>query len=177
MYWKDYYPNYKKMYPDEEITPEVLETLRKSDRQLQRFDYDIKRKKPIYRNELTGAPAKHGDPGAILVDFKPGREVSLDVLLESSEKPFDYAVNEYADPLNVILAKERNDELYRCLALLNNEERRLIDALFFVGMTETEYAHLIGRRQSSVNERKKAILKKIRKNYWNQTDNLPVSTP
>ena len=177
MYWKDYYPNYKKLYPDEEITPEVLKTLRKTDRQFQRFDYDLKRKRPVYRNESTGAPAKQGDPGAILVDFEQGREVSLDMLLESGEKTFDYAVNEYGDPLNVVLAKERNDELYRCLALLNNEEHRLVDALFFVGMTETEYANSIGRRQSSVNERKKVILKKIRKNYWNQSDNLPVLTP
>ena len=43
-YANKYYPDYKKLYPGVEITPEVLATLRASDRQMRRFEEELKAK-------------------------------------------------------------------------------------------------------------------------------------
>ena len=41
-YANKYYPDYKKLYPGVEITLEVLATLRASDRQMRRFEEELK---------------------------------------------------------------------------------------------------------------------------------------
>ena len=48
------------------------------------------------------------------------------------------------------------------MASLTDEERSLIDALFFVGMTEREYAARIGIAQKNVNARKQRVLEKLK---------------
>lgn len=77
-------------------------------------------------------------------------------------------INEYADPFNEIVKKERYAELYHCIALLSLKERKLIYALFWQEMSETDYAKLIGRQQSSVNEMKHRILAKLKKKLKNK---------
>ena len=41
-YTNKYYPAYKKLYPGVEITPEILAVLRASDRQMRRFEEELK---------------------------------------------------------------------------------------------------------------------------------------
>lgn len=52
--------------------------------------------------------------------------------------------------------------LERAIASLTDDERDLIDALFFEGMTEREYAAKIGIAQKNVNARKQRILEKLK---------------
>ena len=163
--YSKFFPNYGKLYPGTHIPPEVLEAAKKSDRQIKHFEYDLKTGKPIYRNNVTGALTDKSDPDAIIADQTDGREISLEMLLESGEKAVTEAIDIYANPLSAVLKKERYDELYRCLALLAPEERKLIDALFFKNMTENQYAKSIGRGQSSVNEMKHRIFAKLRKSF------------
>jgi DNA-directed RNA polymerase sigma subunit (sigma70/sigma32) len=59
------------------------------------------------------------------------------------------------------------EKLRKCITLLREAERELIEALFFVnggdGMTEREYAVKYGVPQQTVDDRRRVILRKLRK--------------
>ena len=61
-----------------------------------------------------------------------------------------------------MIRAEDNRRLYQALDELNVEERLLIDALFFSGITEGELAARLGVTQQAVSKRKKRLLKKLR---------------
>ncbi|MDR2558625.1 MAG: hypothetical protein LBC86_03645 [Oscillospiraceae bacterium] len=164
--FKKYNPNYGNLYPNVAIPEEVLKALRKSDRRLRYYEYDIKCGKPVYFNNTTCTRTDKRDLDRIEAESEQGVETSLDAYLELGEKSISSIINEYANPLYVLLKKEEARELYRCLGLLKPKEIKLINALFFKNMTETEYANVIGRSQSSVNEMKHRILSKLRANFY-----------
>ena len=159
-------PSYKKLCPEQELDPELIKAIQHFDRQEKRFEYDIKHGAPVYRNASTGAITDSHDPNAILADYGPSCEISLDLLLEDVEKTFDYVIDDFSDPLEIVIKREQYCELHRCIDLLPLTERNLIIALFFMGMTETEYASWVGRSQSSVNERKHRAFAKIKAHFW-----------
>jgi RNA polymerase sigma factor (sigma-70 family) len=161
--YSKFFPNYAKLYPGVELSPEVLKAAKKSDRQIKRFEYDLKTGKPIYRNSVTGALTDKSDPDAIIADRTDGREISLEMLLESGEKAVADAIDVYSNPLAAVLKKERYEELYRCLGSLPADDRDLIDALFYKDLTEAEYARRIGKTQQAVNKAKIRILAKLKK--------------
>ena len=55
------------------------------------------------------------------------------------------------------------DKLHRCIGQLPREDRALIQALFFDGLSEREYATDIGLSQKGINKRKRRILCKLLK--------------
>ena len=55
------------------------------------------------------------------------------------------------------------EKLYQSLEFLDNDERILIDALFFQGMSEREYASVLGVYPNAVHKRKTRILEKLKK--------------
>jgi DNA-directed RNA polymerase sigma subunit (sigma70/sigma32) len=67
----------------------------------------------------------------------------------------------------VVEALLMTEKLRKCVALLREAERELIEALFFVnggdGMTEREYAAQYGVPQKTVDDRRRIILRKLRK--------------
>lgn len=54
------------------------------------------------------------------------------------------------------------DALVRALAELTDDERRLIEALFFHGLSERAAAELYSTTQQAVNKRKRRVLNKLR---------------
>jgi RNA polymerase sigma factor (sigma-70 family) len=56
-----------------------------------------------------------------------------------------------------------SEELHRCLNLLPDTERELIDALFFGGMTEREFSAVSGIPQQTIHSRKMRIIAKLKK--------------
>jgi len=54
------------------------------------------------------------------------------------------------------------EELVRCLTLLTGDERALIQALFYKGLTEREYAKIIGLSKTALHSRKIKVLAKIK---------------
>jgi DNA-directed RNA polymerase specialized sigma24 family protein len=145
------------------MSPEQLNAARKSDRKMKYLEYDLKHGKPIYRNYETGAICGRSDPKATIADETPGREMSLDVLLESGEKAVGQIVDEYGNPLIVLLKLEKYANLHRCLAMLAPDERKLIDAMFWQDMTDAQYAAQIGVPRRTVNYRRHCVLYKLRK--------------
>lgn len=44
-----YHPDYKKLYPEIELRPEILTVLKRSDRKMEYIDVDLKTERFIYR--------------------------------------------------------------------------------------------------------------------------------
>jgi len=136
--FKNYRPDYSTLYPKVTIPSAVLTALRKADRVEFHFEYEIKNGKPIYCNSATGKRTDNHDPDRIKADAEKPREVSLDEYLEKGETILAGMIDNYADPLHLLLQKELYRELYRCLRALKPHEQKLIYALFFVDITECE---------------------------------------
>ena len=54
-------------------------------------------------------------------------------------------------------------KLFDCLSMLTEDERELINAIFFYGMTEREYAVQKGVYHNAIHKKKIRILKKLKK--------------
>ena len=67
------------------------------------------------------------------------------------------------DVLDTVANKIAVDKLHQCLDLLSEDERNLINAIYFNGITEREFAKVQGVSQVAVHKRKHRILKKIKK--------------
>ena len=85
----------------------------------------------------------------------------------ASELHGDYEdFHEFADETDVADDAVKLIMLQRLRVCMNNlteEERELISALFFYGMTEREYAACIGQTQQNINKKKLRILCKLHK--------------
>lgn len=89
-------------------------------------------------------------------------EISYDVLANDKFNGEDILVDL---ELNVEELVEKNlarEQLYEALRMLNSEERQLIQAMFFEGKTEREYAKQQGIYPNAVHKKKKRILEKLR---------------
>jgi RNA polymerase sigma factor (sigma-70 family) len=148
------------MYPGIEIDSETLKALKECDRKAEYMERDLKRNR--YLRDKKGAVVLDGNGQPIEL---PERETSFEVLYEAGY-PLPLEIPSAEDEL-IKAESSETDTLYRCLDLLKPNERELIDALFFTeggrGMTETEYARMLGVKQQSVNERKRRILSKLKK--------------
>lgn len=138
--------DYSKLYPGVDISHDVLDVLKKSDRKMKYMELDLKQETPIR------------DEDGLMVGLAPSREDSLDRLLE-----LDKQFPDDADLIMQVLQQIEAEALYRALAILTDDERALIDALFFEGLTEQEYAVQIGLSQKGINKRRTKILAKLKK--------------
>ena len=63
---------------------------------------------------------------------------------------------------DMALAKELLEQLHRCIQMLPKAERDLIQAIYFDGMSDREYANKIGKSQPAVSRRHKKTLSKLK---------------
>lgn len=143
-----YHPNYQKLYPGVELTPEVMEILKQSDRKQEYMEVDLKSETFLQ------------DQNARIARFIPSREDSYDRLCDEEMIGF---------PSSEVLPEDEaihNDELERlrkARAILQPDEQALLKALFDDGLSEREYAKQLGISQKAVNKRwhkVRSILKK-----------------
>lgn len=140
-----YRPNYEILYPGVEIPPDVLDFLKKSDMRMEYEDYHRKRERVV----------KDSDGN---INVLPSLEDSLDRLLEAYKQfPADMP-----SPEEIFLDSAEIETLHHCVALLDKDEQRLIEALFNNGMTVREYAAASGLSKSKVDRDKKKILDKLK---------------
>jgi RNA polymerase sigma factor (sigma-70 family) len=64
---------------------------------------------------------------------------------------------------DLAIAKELLDQLHRCIDMLPQAERELIKAIYFDGMTDTDYSKKVKRSQQIVSYNHKRILSKMKK--------------
>ena len=139
---KKYYPDYAALYPDTPIHPKVIKALRESDQKMKYMEYDLKRERP--KKDKIG----------VVVGLIPSREDSYERLLEA-DKQF---AGSAPSPEDVFSADEDIRALHEALASLDPEDRALIEALFFDGRSEREYARQIGKSRGAVCHHKRRIL-------------------
>ena len=143
-------PNYRKMYPT--ASEEVIEVLRQGERRLRYLEYDIK----VERFVL--------DETKQVAFFIPSREDSLERLIEAEEQFVDEETNVEEMAIKTVMV----EQLRETMALLNADEIEMINALFYQGFSEREYARKVGIPQKTINDRKMRILHKLKKLLENQ---------
>ena len=143
-----YHINYEKLYPGIEIPPEVLSVLRKGDRKEEYQEVDLKQERFVY------------DPETKTAHFIPGREDSYERLVEDEKRQFS---NEDPTPEEHLMRSIENELLRQAVALLKEDERKLILLRFWQECSQSQVAELLGLSQQAVSYRERNILGKIKK--------------
>jgi RNA polymerase sigma factor (sigma-70 family) len=143
-------PNYRKMYPT--ASEEVIAVLRQSERRLQYLEYDLK----VERFVL--------DETKQVAFFIPSREDSLERMMDADVQFVDEETNVEDMAIKTVMI----ELLKESLGLLNADELEMIQALFYQGLTEREYAKTVGIPQKTINDRKTRVLRKLKKLLENQ---------
>ena len=136
------------------MSRDVLAALKESDRQMRYMEYDLKQE------------GVEQDESASVVMLLPRRADSIDRLLDT-DKQF---VSTTPSPEHVFFANEERQEVHRCLATLDAEDRALIFALFYEQQSIREYAAAIGISRSAVHRRKQKILRRLKKYFQELSD-------
>lgn len=125
------------------VNEEVYRAYKHFERKEEYFTYDLKAEKFSRR----------------IASFLPSREDSYERLLEANQH---FVIQEVS--VQVQVEKLLDVEIVRkALSFLNQEERELINLLFYQEKTEQEVGILLHISQQAVNKRKQAVLIKLRK--------------
>ena len=142
-------PDYRKLYP--EASEEVIAVLKTTERKMQYQEYDLKTEQTIVDQE------------GHTVTVIPSREDSYERLLEQ-----DAQFVEDADSVEeTAIYNIQVQQLHKALSLLPDDERGLIEQLFFEGRTVREIANERGIFHNVIQKQKNRILDKLRKNLKN----------
>ena len=136
-----------------EVSEEVFTAYAASERQLEYIELDLKRDRTL--QDANGKRVKDANGQPIKL---PEREISLDKLLDED---WDYKSPE-PSPEDAVVGQFEIDNLHELLDSLKPEERELINALFFEGMTEREYAKVLGISKTALHARKIKVLAKLK---------------
>ena len=121
-------PNYRAVYP--EADEEVIAVLRTTERKMQYQEYDLKTERTI----ISKADQR--------VTVIPGREDSYERLLEQDVQ----FAGETESVEETVLRRIEYGRLYQALALLSDDERELIERLYFQEQTERRMFRQRGNR-------------------------------
>ncbi len=127
-----------------EVSEELHEYLKKSDRKVKYIEKDLKRSK--YKIDMKKEK----------VTVIASREDSLDRLMDTG-KDYPMPTSDFRESLIEKLMLEQ------ALEKLNEKERYLIDQLFYLQRTERDLSEELGISQSNINKRKHKILVKLHK--------------
>lgn len=130
-----------------EVSEEVYQVYMQGDRKMRYFEKDLKTERTILADDGT------------VQRIIPSREDSLDRLIDDNARQFSDSGESVED---AVLRKMVEDELHRALEKLSDGDHALVNALFFDGKTEREYAKDLGVSQTAVHKRKQRILKKLK---------------
>ena len=136
-------PDFRKLYP--EASEEVIAVLRTTERKMQ--EYDLKAEQTVVDQENQ------------TVKVIPSREDSYERLLEQEVQFREEAVSTE----DVVIRNMEIQQLHKALSLLSEDERYLMEQLYFEQRTERELAAEFQLSQKAVNKRRQRILEKLRK--------------
>ena len=144
---REYKPDYAALYPGVAISNEVMEVLIKSDRKMRHMESEIKNDVFIYNSEEK------------IAMFLPSREDSYERLCDEENAEFE---TNNLSPEDVLVHSDELERLQIALQVLNRTEQELIEARFYEGLSEREYAQRIGISQKAVNKRWHKISAKLK---------------
>lgn len=93
---------------------------------------------------------------------KDNKDISYDSLTTDEFNGEDILVDESVDVAGLAIHNVLLDKLRSVIPMLNADEKELIKALFFIGLTEREYAGMCGVSQVAIHKRKNRILAKLK---------------
>lgn len=137
-------PDFKKLYP--EASEEVIAVLRTTERKMQYQEVDLKTERTVVNQESQ------------MVTVIPSREDSLERLLEQNVQ----FIEELDSAEELAIRNIQIQQLHRALSLLPEDERLLIQRIFFEERTERDLARVYGMSQKGINKRRKKILERLR---------------
>lgn len=82
---------------------------------------------------------------------------------DESGDSFDFIADETVNVEETVVHRMLLDKLRSALSLLSEDERSLINAIFFCGLSEREWSKASGIPQKTINDRKRRILAKLKK--------------
>lgn len=138
-------PDFRKLYP--EASEEVIAVLRTTERKMQYQEYDLKVEQTIV------------DQKERKVTIIPSREDSYERLLDQDAQ---FAENT-ASVEEQVLRNIQSEQLHKALSLLSDDERILVEQLYFEERTEREIADEHGIYHNAVHKQKRRILHKLKK--------------
>lgn len=138
-------PDFRKLYP--EASEEVIAVLRTTERKMQYQEYDLKVERTIT------------DEQGQIVEVVPSREDSYERLLEMDEQFAEDAASVEEQAIHNILIQQ----LHKALSLLSEDERLLMEQLYFEGRTEREIAKERGVYHNAIHKQKNRVLDKLKK--------------
>ena len=139
-------PDYRKLYP--EASEEVIAVLKTTERKMQYQEYDLKAEQTIV------------DQDGQTVTIIPSREDSYERLLEQDEQ----FAEETDSGEEIAIRSIQYQQLHKALTLLPEDERTLIEQLYFEGRTVREIADERGIFHNVIQKQKNRILDKLKKN-------------
>ena len=139
---------------DVEVSKEIYKAHSSSERKMEYMEFDLKRNRVLHDTDGKTVLDDNGFPIVL-----PEREISLDKLVAED---WDFLTSE-PSPEDAVIRQLEIKDLYNSLDSLNTDERQLIDALFFEGLTEREYSVKTGIAQKTINDRKHRILGRLKK--------------
>ena len=119
--------------------------------------YRSKRRDRYYEQDIKTETAIRDKNGRV-IGYAPGKEDSLERLLDAGE---DFA-DGHAGTEDMVMHSFMLEQLRAALDKLPEDDRALIEALFFDGVTEREYAAITGIAQKNVNKKKQRILLRLK---------------
>jgi len=137
-----------------EVSEEIYNAYAQGGYKMENMEFGIKNDRVLQDADGRAVRDEHGNPIVL-----PEREVSLDKLIGED---WDFPSSEPSAE-DTVLARLEIEALHSCLELLDADERKLIDALFFDGLTEREYSARTGIPQKTINDRKRRVLEKLEK--------------
>lgn len=132
-------PDFRKLYP--EASEEIIAVLRTTERKMQYQEYDLKMERTIVDQE--------GQTVTVI----PSREDSYERLLEQDVQFCEESVS--AEELAIRNIEIR--QLHKALSLLSDDERYLMEQLYFQERTERELAAQLNLSQNAINKRRQRI--------------------
>lgn len=137
-------PDFRKMYP--EASEEIIAVLRTTERKMQYQEYDLKVEQTIV------------DQGDQTVTVIPSREDSYERLLEQDAQ----FVEDAASVEEMAIRNIQAQQLHKALSLLSDDERVLVEQIFFEERTERDLAAEYQLSQKGINKRRQRILERLR---------------
>ena len=154
LFFNHYFPDYEGMLNQDNetgrrisLSPEILDYLRKSDRQMKYQDCD--RKRELWEIDMNAGTAR----------YLGNREESLDRLLEDGQ---DF-VSEGPSVEELVVQDALLAQFQRAIAQLSATEWSVIKNIFHEQKTEQETAQSFGIAKQMVNYRKRIALAKLKK--------------
>lgn len=138
-------PDFKKMYP--EASEEVIAVLRTTERKMQYQEYDLKVPRSIFNKKNN------------TIEVIPSREDSYERLQEQEVQFAETGLGTE----ELVIQNLQFEQLHKAISRLSEDEKYLIEQLFFKERTERDLAEEYQLSQNAINKRRKKVLYKLKK--------------